>query len=125
MEIVEKEKQKDQSVQDTQLPPPSPPHVTITPTDTIIVKDVPNTFAQNINPLTVEDLKKILDQSTQQEKLCTNPILVSVDDLQKVVAEIIGDKMNPQEPPSIISTATSGQLPIQTVDTSGTVDTIV
>lgn len=125
MEITEQEQQQDQSVQDTQFPPPSPPHVTITPADTITVKDVLDISTQNINPLTAEDLTKILDQSTQQAKLCTNPILVSVDELQKVVANTIRDKVNPQEPLSIISIATSGQLQMQIVVTSDIVDTIV
>ena len=35
--------QQDQSVQDTQLPPPSPPHSTITPAETIKIKDVIDT----------------------------------------------------------------------------------
>ena len=57
--------QQEQSVQDTQMPPPSPPHSTITPTETIKIKDITNNSSQNINPLTIEDLSKILDQSTQ------------------------------------------------------------
>ena len=88
-------------MQDTQMSSVSPPHDTSTTIETIIVKDVSNVSAQNINPLTVDDLKKILDQSTLQEKLCENPILVSVDELQKVVADITRDKVNTKEPPSI------------------------
>ena len=61
----QKEKQEEQGVQDTQMPPPSPPHVTITPIETLIVKDVTDTSCQNINPLTIEHISKILDQSTQ------------------------------------------------------------
>ena len=90
-----KEQQTDQSVQDTQLPPPSPPHVISTPADTIIVKGVPNKSCQNINPLIAKDLNKILDQYTQQAKLCTNPVLVSVDELQKEVANSTRDKVHP------------------------------
>ena len=41
--------QQDQRVQDTQLPPPSPPH-TITPAETIKIKDVVDISCQNINP---------------------------------------------------------------------------
>lgn len=93
MEIVD-EKKIDQSVQDTQLPTLSPPHDTNTPTYTIIVKDVPNNSAQNINQLNVEDLKKILNQSTLQAQLCDNIVLFSVDELQKVVANITRDKVN-------------------------------
>ena len=55
--------------------------------------------------------------------------MVSVDELQKAVADSIRDKMNPQEPPSVISTATSAQLlmlpsPFPIVDTSGIGDTM-
>ena len=87
---------------DTQLPPLSPPHDTSTPTYTISVQTVPNNSSQNINLLTTEDLKKILDQTTLQAQLCNNPILVSVKELQKVVVYLIRDKVNPQEPPSVI-----------------------
>ena len=81
-------------MQDTQFPALSPIHDTDTPSDTIIVKDFPDSSAQNINPLTVEDLKKILDQSTLQARLCDNPVLVNVDELHKVVADITRDKVN-------------------------------
>ena len=68
----------------------------------------------------------MLDQSTLQEQLCNNPVLVSVDELQKVVADITKDKVNTQEPPFVIPTATSGQPIVQTsIDTSTKVDTIV
>ena len=89
-----KEKQEEKSVQDTQMPSMSPPHDTSIPTNIIIVKDVPNSSSQDINPLTTRDLKKILDQSTLQAIFCENPILVSVDELQKVVANITRDKIN-------------------------------
>ena len=55
-----------QRVQDTQLLPPIPPHVTPTPTNLVVVQDVPDTSGQNINPLTTEDLKNILHQTTLQ-----------------------------------------------------------
>ena len=61
-----KQQQIDQSVQDTQLTCPSPPHVTSTPAEIVIVQDIPDTYGQNINPLTTEDLKKILHQTTLQ-----------------------------------------------------------
>ena len=73
------EQQQEQIVQDTQLPPPSPPHVAPTSIEKVIVKDVPDTSSQNINPLTVEDLRKILLQTTLQSQLCTNPVMVSVE----------------------------------------------
>ena len=91
-------------MQDTQLPPPSPPHATITPTETIKINDVVPTSCQNINPLTIEDLSKILDQSTQKTHLCTNPILVSVDELQKSVVDSKEVKVQTQEPPSTVQT---------------------
>ena len=113
-------------MKDTQLPPLSPPHDTSTPIDTIIVQDVPNNSGKNINPLNAKDLKKILDQTTLQAQLCNNPVLVSVEELQKVVADLTRDKVNPQEPPFDIPSATSGQPIEQTrIDTSTKVDSIV
>ena len=122
VETIE-EQQTKYSVLDTQLPLLSPLHDTSTPIDTIIVKDVLDNFGQNINPLTAEDLKKILDQTTLQAQLCNNPVLVSVEELQKVVADLTRDKVNPQEPPFDIPSATSGK-PIEKtiVDTSTKVD---
>ena len=96
-------------MQDTQLPPLSPPHIAITPAETINVKDVTDKLCQNINPLTAEDLSKILDQSTHQAMLCTNLILVSVDVIQRVVANPTRVKVNPKVPPSVSKT-TSTQL---------------
>ena len=92
----------------------------------VIVNDVRNNLAQDINPLTREDLKKKFDQSTHQAKLCDNLVLVSVDELQKVVADITRDKVNTQEPPSIIPIAITRQPQVQaSIDTSTKVDTIV
>ena len=79
------------------MPPPSPPHVTITPT--ITVKDVTNKSYQYINPLDTKDLTKILDQSTQSERVCTSLILVSVDELQKSIVKSKDVKVKTQEPP--------------------------
>ena len=71
-------------------------------------------------------MKKILDQSTLQAQLCGNPILVSIDELQKVVTDVARDKVNPQEPPSIIPLVTQVQFLTQTiVDTSTKVDTSI
>ena len=86
------------------MPPPSPPHSTITPAETIKIKDVVDTSYKNINPSTVEDLTNILDQSTQQAKLCSSPILVSVDELQKLVDKLKEVKVPPQEPPKTTQT---------------------
>ena len=79
-EEMNKGDEQEHSVQDTQLSPPSLPH-TITPIETIKIKDVADTSCQNINPLTIEDLSKILDQSTQLAQLCSSPILVNVNEL--------------------------------------------
>ena len=98
-------------MQDTQLPPPSPPHSTITPTKIIKIKDVIDISCQNINPLTVEDLTKILDQSTQVARLCSSPILVSVDELQKSVVDSKEVKVQTQEPPLIVQTSRFLLLP--------------
>ena len=76
---------KEQSVQDTQPPPHSPSHSIITPVETIKIKDVVDTSFQNINPLTIEDLTKILDQSMQVVRLFSSLILVSVDELEKSI----------------------------------------
>ena len=43
------------------MPTMSPPHETRTPIEIIIVKDILDSSAQNINPLTTEDLKKTLE----------------------------------------------------------------
>ena len=55
-----KKQKREQSVQYTQLPPLSLPHDTSTLTDIIIVQDVPDNSSLNINPLNIEDLKKML-----------------------------------------------------------------
>lgn len=62
--IAEPEQQEEQSVHDTQLLNVSPPHDTSVTTKTISVMDAPNKSSYNINPLTTEDLKNILDQSS-------------------------------------------------------------
>ena len=102
---------KQQSVQDIQLPPPSPPHSTITPTEIIKIKDVTNTTSQNINPLTTEDLTKILDQTNLQAQLCANPILFNVEELQKLVDKIKEGEVPPQEPPQNTQTTGLSFLP--------------
>ena len=91
--------QQEKSVQDTQLPPPSPPQFITTLVEVVRIKDADDTSSQDINPLSAEDLTKILDQSTHQAQLCTNPILVSVEELQKSMDKLIEVKVSPQEPP--------------------------
>ena len=95
----------------TQLPPSSPPHATITPAKIIKIKDVIDTPCQNINPLTAKDLTKILDQSTQAARLCSSPILVSVDELQKSVVDPKEVKVKTQEPPLTTKTTELLLLP--------------
>ena len=96
-------------MQDTQMPSPRPPHVTPTLVGSLVVQNVPDTSSQNIKPLTVEDLKKILHQTSLQAQLCANLVLVSVEELQKAVAKITKEKVNPQEPPFHTQIATNGQ----------------
>ena len=103
-EEMSKGEEQEQSVQDTQLPPPRPPHSPITPVEKIKIKDVVDTSCQNINPLTIEDLTKILDQATKHAQLCENPILVSVEELQKLVEKIKEGEVKPQEPPQVTHT---------------------
>ena len=68
----------------------------------------------------------MLDQSTLQAHLRNNPILVSVDELQKFIVDITRDERNTQEPPFVIPTTTSGQPQEQaSKDTSPKVDSIV
>ena len=68
---------KKNSAQDTQLLDVSPQQIKSENTEIIIVKYIYDLTAVNINPLTQEDMKNILDQSTLQENLCDNLVLVS------------------------------------------------
>ena len=77
------------------------------------MKDVLDKSIQNINPLTIEDFKKIFDQSTLQERLCEHLVLVSMDELKKEIANITREKKNTQEPPIAILIATSAQPLVQ------------
>lgn len=61
----------------------SPLHEVKKDDDAIKIKDVSDSITQNINPLIEDYLKKILVESTTQAKLCENPILVSVDEIEK------------------------------------------
>ena len=103
--VIAEEKQEKQSVQDI--------HDTGTPIEAL-------------NLLTTKDLKKILDQTTLQARLCENPILVSVEKIQKVVIDIIRDKLNIQEPHSVMPLDTSVQHLVKTSnETSTNVDTTI
>lgn len=75
--IVEEDKQADQNVLVVQM-------MSVSPQENIVqVKDVSDTIIQNINPLIEEDMKNILIYSTTKEQLCSHPILVSVDKIEK------------------------------------------
>ena len=57
--------------------------------------------------------------------MCTSPVLVSVEELQREVAEITRDKVNPQEPPSQLAIVASDQPQEQSVqDIATIVDTL-
>ena len=83
--------------------------MTPTPIEIVTIQDVLDAFGQNINPLSIENLKKILHQTTLEAQLCTNLVLVSVEEIQKFVDDITKEKVNPKEPPSHIQIAMSGQ----------------
>ena len=57
------------------------------------------------------DLSNILDQSTQLAQLCSSPILVSVDELKKLVDKIKEVKVSSQDPPKTIQTTRLLLLP--------------
>ena len=124
-ETSEPEKLEEQNVQDTQFLSVSPPHVTTETTKIVTIKDISNLSTNNIDPITKDNLKKILEQSTLQAKLCDNPILISVDELQNSMTDVARKKVNPQEPPPIIPLVINVQNLIQIPkDTSTKVDTI-
>ena len=134
--IIAKQQQDEHSVKDTQMSSSSLPHDTCVSsclphhigvtTKSMILKYVFDALAQNINPMTRDDLKKILDQSTLLTKLCDNPIQVSIEKLQKEVTEVTRDKVNPQEPPFFTPLVTQVEPLTQTiVDTSTKVDTSI
>ena len=58
---VANQQQTEQSVETTPVSSKSPPQTS--PIVEVIVKDVTKTTPESINPLTIEDLKKILDQT--------------------------------------------------------------
>ena len=91
-------------MKDTQIPPPSPLHSTDTLVEIIKIKGVVDTSSQKIDSLNAEDLTKILDQSIHQAQLCTSPILVSVEELQKSIEKLKEVKVPPQEPPKTTQT---------------------
>ena len=82
--IDKKEQKLEQSVHDIQMSSASPQQVISENTKSFTIKDVSNTTDPNINPLLEEYLKRILIPSIVQAKLCDNPILVSVNEIQKL-----------------------------------------
>ena len=91
--------------------PSNPPHSTELPKEMVQIKDVVDTSSQDIDPLTTEDLTKILDQETHQAQLCTNPILVNIEELQKLVDKAKKGEVKPQEPPKITQTTGLSFIP--------------
>lgn len=106
---AEEEQKPQQSVQDTQMSSASPPQLISVSIETVTVKDVSDLTTQNINPLIEEDLKKILDQSTLQTKLCDNPVLISVDEIKKSESMTAGEEVKTQETITITPQVTSVQ----------------
>ena len=82
--------------QDVQVSSANPPHTNqVSQWDSMLIKDVLDTSKKNVNPLTKEDLKKILIEYTIKTQLCTHPVLVRVEKIEKVELASIREK--PQE----------------------------
>lgn len=74
------------------MPSVSPPYVDQeSQQDAIKIKDVSDNTMHNINPLTEDYLKRILQDSNLATKLCTNPVLISTDKIDKAST---GEKQN-------------------------------
>lgn len=93
----------------------SPQHELNIDIDTVMVKDISNTITQDVNPLIEEDLKKILIESTTQEKLCENPILVSVEEIENTNKEFVGEEIKTQETSTTPPQSTMIQPPLPLV----------
>lgn len=91
------EQQAEQSIPNVLVASASPQHGLDADTDTVKIKDVFNTVIQNINHLTKEDMKNILVDSTTKAQLCSHPILVGVDEIEKEDMASVGDKTQKQE----------------------------
>lgn len=94
---VEEEKQKDLNVPEVHIPSAHLPHVEkVDQQEKIVkIKDVSDNTTHSINPFIEEDIKKILVDSTTKEKLCSHPILVNVDEIEK--AKLASTKEKAQE----------------------------
>ena len=106
-ETTEEEQQQEQSVQDTHFQNVNPQQKISVNIETIRVKDVSDSTTQKINPLIEEELKKILDLSTLQAKLWDNPILVSVEEIQKSMTNSTREEVKTQELPTITPQVTN------------------
>lgn len=109
------EKQIEKSVSDTQVLSASPQQETSAIIDIVKLKDVFETIAQNINPLIEDDLKKILVKSTNQEKLCENLVLVSVDEIEKADKAFVGEEKKTPETSTPLPQSTMVQPPLPIV----------
>ena len=79
--------------QDVQVSSAIPPHTNqVSQWDSMLIKDVLDTSEKNVNPLTEEDLKKILIDYTTTTQLCTHPVLVRVEKIEKVELGSIREK---------------------------------
>lgn len=90
---VEGTKETIARVQDEQVSSVNPPHIDqVSQQESVQIKDVPDNSSQKINPLTEEDLKNILKNSTTIAQLCSKPILVRVDEIQNVEVASAGEQ---------------------------------
>ena len=65
-----------------QVPQLSPPHST--PIEQVEIHDISEVEVLNQNPLTLEEIKVVMDQAKEQNTLLENVILVSTEELAKV-----------------------------------------
>ena len=80
--------------QDVQVSSANPPNTNqVSQWDSMLIKDVLDTSEKNVNPLTEEDLKKILIDYTTTTQLCTHPILGRVEKIEKVEPGSIREKL--------------------------------
>ena len=70
---------------DEQVSKLSPPHSSLA--DQVVIQDVPESKPQNENPLTIEDIKLIMDQAVEQASLLEHVLLVSEEELKKATSK--------------------------------------
>ena len=94
IEETTKEATTREEKQDVQVSSANPPHTNqVSQWDSMLIKDVIDTSEKNVNPLTKEDLKKILIDYTTTTQLCTHPVLVSIENIEKVEVGFIREKL--------------------------------